>query len=37
MPSPKWLGSDSDGNLRGWAISVVTIAITALLIAAIAE
>lgn len=37
MPVPKWLGREDDSNLRSWAISLLTILVAALLIAAIAE
>lgn len=37
MPAPKWLGRADDGTLRGWLISLITVLVSALLIAAIAE
>lgn len=37
MPASKWLGRTDDGTVRGWAISLVTVFVAALLIAAIAE
>ena len=37
MPAPKWRGRADDGTLRGWVISLVTVLVAAMLIAAIAE
>ena len=37
MPARKWFDRREERNLRGWTISLLTVLVAALLIAAIAE